>query len=677
MLRPPSFFKPSTPLEERQPPFLIPSSSDNNDPQTPHENTAELKEQIETLTSEHNQTELRYSIQIRRLNEQITHHLTEIQTLKRLQIDKEIIVSNDKNELEIQHTNIINRIQEENEVVTTKVHELENLLSGHEREKQELKQHLYLENEENSRLKQSISSIVSYPDREQKYKNTIAELNTQLEHGSKQIQFLYLRLEALQDIIKLHERNSSQNPNDNVGSLLTTWREKVFELLMHGKMNQIETTALSKQFNLETNQLRNKLNFHQRESELQKLCINEKSAQVASLHQDITIMEGKNNQLSDTINLHRNLVNIYTDSNENSLSQLTHFSHQLDNFCDKQVGIISLLQHRIAFLTERVGFLVDYLRHSQSSLRPTREFAVQTSFPDSVLTHVDTNNEVILSLTRGTLANEIQLLVRERTILQNKLRENSEITKRELKQLKEDSAFEKEELLSQIEQISFANTELSKENEAFRNDLEKFQESSRETEVKIAELKSALVETNRQHNQDRKALLQDLQERHTESLNELENRLREVDENYANLQGQLNTARSNAREEKELALGNMKLENQDLNRRLEEMKLHLQAVEAEKKILSLSFQTIASSQKVIQPTLSQVHSEDHQSKSVREFSPQITEIDNTPIHTPRNEHNTLEVISSEPHSPIHRVPASELVSMVQELAQLSTQVFSL
>ena len=675
MLRPPSFFKPSAPQEERQTRSLIPLPSDNNETQTPRENATGLKEQVNTLTLELNQCELKYSIQIRRLNEQITELLTEIQSLKKLQNEKEIMFSNEKIELEIQNTKRLNGFHEENEVAITRMHELQSLLSEQEREKQEMEQSYYQEKEENSRLKQSIGSIISYPDREVKYKNTITELNTQLEYGCNQIQFLHLRLEALQDILKLQERNLSQNTDDNVRGLLTTWREKVFELLMRGKVNQIETESLAKQFDLESKEFKEKAAHLQNESELQKLCISEKTAQVAFLSEDITIINGKNLQLSGSINLHQNLANQYKNLNENSLSKLTHFSHQLDNFSDKQIGIISLLQHRIAFMTDRVGFLVEYLRHSQSSLKPTRELAVQTSFPDSVLTHVHTNNETILSLTRGTLVNEIQLLVRERTILRNKLRENSEISKRELKQLKEDYFSEKEGLLNQIEQISVENRQLSRENSSFRNDLEKLQESSRDTELKIVELKSTLVETNRQHELDRNLLIQDLQDKHSESLNELENRLAEVHENYKDLQGQLNTAQIKAREEKELALGNLKLEKQDLNRRLEEMRLHLQAVEAEKNILSLTIQTMTSSQKPMQPSI-QVPLENHQAKSVIEFSPQIPEFSNTAINTPRDEQNTFEA-NETCSSPMHRVPASELVSMVQELAQLSTQVFSL
>ena len=669
MLRPPSFFAPSTLREDRQPPSLIPTSFDSNDKHIPYEANSDLQGQVSTLTSELNQCELRYSIEIRRLNEQITHHLTEIQTLKKLQSEKEIAFSNDKNELEIQNANTIDRLHAENETVTSKVWELENLLSKYERDKQEIERNLSLETEENARLKQSISSILSYPDREHRYKSTITELNTQLEHGCNQIHFLQLRLESLQDIIKLHERNVTQHTNTNFGNVLTAWREKVFELLMQKKLNQTDTNDLTKKFNLESKEFRDKLNMIQNEFELQKLCINDKSAQVDGLLQDITIVTERNTQLSDTISVQQNLVNICRDSCENSFSQLTHFSHQLDNYSDKQVGIISLLQHRITFLTDRVGFLVDYHGHSNSRLRPTREFAVQTNFPESVLTHGDTSNELVLSLTRGTLANEIQLLVRERTILRNKLRENSEISKRELKQVREDSAYEKEEFLKQFEQISLEKRQLSNENETLRDNLDTLQESNEHTEIEIAEFKSLLIETKQQHVQERQDSLKDLQRKHTDSLNELENRLREVHENNSTLQDQLNTAHSNAREEKELALNGMKLENQDMKRRLEEMRLHLQAVEAEKNILSLSVQTMTSSQYVTQPT--QIHS----SKSVIQSSPQVTEDNNTPIYTPHDEQITFEAASHS--SPIHRVPTSELVSMVQELAQLSTQVFSL
>ena len=79
-------------------------------------------------------------------------------------------------------------------------------------------------------------------------------------------------------------------------------------------------------------------------------------------------------------------------------------------------------------------------------MRPSHEQVVQNCFPDSCINHVDFCGEDILTLPHGTLVNEIQLLIKERGILRNKMRENSDSSRQELQQFRQNSTLEIERL---------------------------------------------------------------------------------------------------------------------------------------------------------------------------------------------------------------------------------------
>ncbi|KAI6661587.1 hypothetical protein LOD99_13460 [Oopsacas minuta] len=672
MLRPPSFFKSITPSEDKQPQtFQFVTDHISTDPQISKENVSKLENQIHILTSEHDQNTRLHSIQIQELNEQITQQFSDIEFLKKAQNDRKFAFTNEKNDLEREYIDKFDTIHAENETHLSKINELENIITEQQQYKQEIEQQIYAEKEENIRLKQSLNSIVSYPEREKEYTDTIAELNTQVDYNLKQILFLNLRLESLQDILKIQERNVTQNSDESVGNLLTAWRGKVFELLMRSKFSQIETESSAKHFAFESNTFKDKISKLENETELQKLCINERSAQVDSLCEDITVITARNNQLSICINSHESLQTLFNQSAQNSFSQMTKLSSLLDNFNAPFVSKITLLQHRITFLKDRIGFLVDYFRDNQSRLKPSCDQAVQTNFPNSCLNHIDSSREGILSLTHGTLANEIQMLVRERSILRNKMKENSDISKQEIQQIKQQSNIEIEKLQNDFEQIQKENIKICQENVFSQNELEKLQKTNQENENKIQNLEANMFDNNVRYEQERKLLRQNLQETHSESLNELENRLNEVNQNYSELQHQLNEALSNAQEQKELAIGNLKIENQDLQRKLEETRLHLQAMEAEKNTLSISLRNMQK----LQPIKLPEHSiEDPLPTSTPELLTQnIPEtIDTAPIDS-----ETYNLSNEIPTAPKHTVPASELFSMVQELTQLSSQIFSL
>ena len=666
MLRPPSFFKSIPPKADNRPqssPF--PSENKIPDPQ----NATKLRDQAITLTTEH-------SIQIRELNQRISLHLTDIQNLKTSLYDREIAFSREKNDLESDFKNTVNAIEEEKETFLGKIHELESILTQQQHDKHDREQQIRSEKEENVRLKQSINSIVTYPEREREYKSTITELSTQLEHSLKQIQFLNLRLDAFQDILKLQERNLAQNSNESIANLLAMWREKVFELLIRNKYIQIDTDSNTKCFEFQFISYQDKICKLENESELQKLCVNERSVQIESLYEDLTAVSAKNRQLVVSINSHQSLEKVFKHTTQNNLAKLSKLSHLISNLYEDNAGKITLLLHRVSFLKDRVGFLVDYLGQNRARLRPSHEQAVQTCFPDSCINHVDFCGEDILTLPHGTLVNEIQLLIRERGILRNKMRENSDSSKQELQQFRQNSTLEIERLRNELEMIQQGNLNVTKENEFYQNEIEKLEINNRENEMKIQNLQSRLLENNSHSERERNLLRQDLQQKHSESLNELENRLHEVNQNYCQVQEQLSEAYRTADEQKELAIGNLKIENQDLKRKLEETRLHLQAMEAEKSILSSSLRTIKLSQNTKQPLIQSANLIQELSTE----SPLLTSLAELPQSrfdddTPLDDNEDTSQIPSTPNN--HMVPAREIVSMVQELTQLSSQIFSL
>lgn len=662
MLRPPSYFKPTTSQADNRPQSSpLPTENKVPDPL----NTTRLQDQLITLTTEH-------TLEIKELNQQITQYLTDIQNLKTSLSDREIAFSREKNDLEREYKNTINTTQEENDTFLGKIHELESILTQQQYDRQEREQQIQSEKEENIRLKQSINSIVTYPEREQEYKSTITELNTQVEHSLKQIQFLNLRLDALQDILELQERNLTQNSNESIENLLAMWRGKVFELLIRKKCIQIDTDTNTERLEFQFRSYQDKICKLENESELQKLCINERSVQIESLYEDLTAVSTKNRQLVASISSYQNLEKEFKQTTQNNLTKLSKLSRLVNNLYEENASKITLLLHRISFLKDRVGFLVDCLIHNRTRLKPSHEQAVQTCFPDSCLHHVELCGEDILSLPHGTLVNEIQLLVRERGILRKKLRENSDSSKQELQQFKQDSTLEIEGLRNELRVIQQGNFNVTQENQFFQSEIEKLEKNNQENEMKIQNLHSKLLENNSHHEQERSFLRQDLQQKHSESLNELENRLHEVNQNYCQVQGQLSEAYRTADEKKELAIGNLKIENQDLRRKLEETRVHLQAMEAEKSILSSSLRTIKSSQNSKQPLIQSAN-------LIQELSIEsplqtlLTELPHDDDTPPDANGNPIQV----PSTPNHIVPARELVSMVQELTQLSSQIFSL
>ena len=664
MLRPPSFFKFITPQTDNRP-KSSPLPTENKIPDPP--NATELQDKLITLTTAH-------SIQIRELDQQIAQHLNDIQSLKFSLNEREIGFSRERIDLEREHKNTINAIEEEKELFLAKIHELESILTQQQHDKQEREQQIQSEKEVNIRLKQSINSIVTYPEREQQYKSSITELNTQIEHSLKQIQLLNLRLDALQDILKLQERNLTQNSDESIGNLLAIWRDKVFELLIHKKYIQIDSHSNTKRFEFQFRVYQDKVCKLENELELQKLCVNERSVQIESLYEDLTAVSVKNRQLVVSINSFQSLEKVFKHTTQTNLAKLSKLSQLINNLYEDNVGKITLLLHRIAFLRDRVGFLVDYLGENRNRLKPGHERAVQTCFPDSCLNHVDFLGEDILSLPHGTLVNEIQLLMRERGILRNKMRENSDSSKQELQQIRQASTVEIERLRNELETLQQGNINCTIENDFFQSEIEKFELINRENEIKIQNLQSQLLENNSHFEQERNLLRQDLQQKHSESLNELENRLHEVNQDYCQVQEQLGEAYRTADEQKELAIGNLKIENQDLRRKLEETRLHLQAMEAEKSILTSSLRTIKSSQTTKQPQIQstnliqELSTESSLLTSLAELS-QCSHEGETPLND--NGDNNI------PSTPNQIVPARELVSMVQELSQLSSQIFSL
>ena len=694
MLRPPSYYQNSSATDDcdsskkLNPQRGARSTSNQSDiaindiacTSSPHDQMDELRRQIDLLTIELNRSELSYSTQIRELNEQITLYLTDIQVLKSAQDQRGTQFLSEKHNLEEKFSNEIELMRGENNIALERMKELEILLSRLESEKQDLEQKIYLENEENTRLKLSLNSITTYPDREESYKISIEELTTQLEHETKQIQFLNLRLEALQDILKLQEKNMVQNSTESFENVLTTWRGKVFELLMRERIIKYNSDQNQRLINKEFECFTERIARLENESDLQKLSINEKSAQVASLSEEIILANCSNSKLLNCVSCYRESDKTCKVNLTNILTQLRTFSDTIDNLCGKKLTVFGNMHHRIMFISERVSFLVGYLTNHQSRLKPQREVATQTIFPDSCLVQNEQiDSERINLLSHGTLVNEVQLLIRDRSILQNKLRDSSDMAMRKFEVMCENTNLEKEKLLSEISELNFDKNKLIEENGVYQEDLEKFKLDCEKNEDIRNDLERELEQNKREHEKQRKDILEELQARHSESLKDLDNRLREMCQNYTEQQEKARIAENNTQREVDLAVRNFQIENQDLKRKLEEMRIHLQAVESEKIMLSRSLQTLTTTNSSLThpcPLTKNISIQTmHKVSSVQPLENYSFHPDNE--SSASTDHRLVKTKESNPASSNHMVSASELYSLVQDITELSSHVLSM
>lgn len=672
MLRPPSYF---------QSPNILPQVNDVT--------TDTLSQSCPHIPSELNPINLQSNNQIisqlqnevKSLNKEISERTTNNVKSQHSNIeDKFALADENVSKLAESQTKHLGSIKfyellSENSNLKTKFTQFEDTIQKLENDKRNLVQKIEFEKCEKEKLKEAHIDYDSFKIQEEKYLQKIAELQDKTYQSVKQCHFLNIQLESLQEIMKLHESKLTNDLEESRRNIISLWRVKVFTLLTQKKIAEFDIQRFEQDIETECQDLRILNQDLESEKALLLLTLNAKSAEIDSLQHSLKITEtgidkkteeneylvGDNQQLKHTLNLTKSMI--------------INFNSQLNEFAISKKSVLSNFQQRLLFLTKRVNFLVDYISQQKFGVK-SAEKSVQVSFPDSAF--FDDNEQhhgsAIGGLTHGNLVNEVSFLMRERSILQGKLKEISNGCEDKLQTIQNNSAIEISNLSDNLAELS--QTLVSKNEIIAQNEEKTFQLSNLNSGLseQMTRLQYDFENLKLQHKNDLSHTVLELQTTHCEKIREMEFKLSEYTLNLQNSRSEFKQLQDNFSYERELAVTIVKLEKEALERKITDLKLHIQAIEAEKYLLRSNSQK--SNAKFFASKNSQTQSQhmvlmnENLCLSGVQTDAQILNVDAMQILEDKKMSETVDNKETE-------VPVADFYNILNEVTQLSNKVFSM
>ncbi|XP_065055430.1 coiled-coil alpha-helical rod protein 1-like [Rhopilema esculentum] len=362
--------------------------------------------------------------------------------------------------------------------------------------------------------------------------NTLTEDNSQLKETcaslESAVQFLNIHVSSLNNVIKIQEtellRDGTLLGGERIKRALSTWREKVFSLLVQLKSLEIldrdSTQKLQNQlkdFKKQSQENKTKIELleaHLAEKnadlEVKSSQIRALSVEVSSLQEKLSKQEQKNEKASICVASIKNKIEVF----EKLLSE------KFEPIENKLMGLRSLA-NRVTFAHKRLGVIKDLFDRKEAHLKSKFE-KIKSSGKD------DEGEEELTGYDKKSLLAEIEHLTNDRKVLTDQVRRDTEKLTTLEKKMKDEYEVK---LKSRNEVIERLETELElsqNKNEELRYEISIMDTEHAELNKEITNLKFDLERAKSEFEKEIDSQLGNQSEKHFEESSKMERMISET-----------------------------------------------------------------------------------------------------------------------------------------------------
>nr|XP_039266900.1 coiled-coil alpha-helical rod protein 1-like [Styela clava] len=389
----------------------------------------------------------------RKMEELKVQHVKKIETIESCHQDEITQLNNNLTEKVNSHNNIVEALNQDIERLKKSCEDMNKSLENKISENQNLEidlnnvQHTLEASEKTcEKHQEKVNQLQVYIGQQQsedyersqwknhknQYENNIVALQSEKESLNKTLELQNVRLQSITKILTTQEEaiqaNAKSFSSGNIKGnpehvVIRRWREKVFELMVQLKSNEISTKNIQNKYTLAEKDLEEKLEEEQRVSVILENQLCECKAQLEMQERENSSLSGSNHHLTEKLKeteqtiaqLEESLVSMSENVAKSTGNLSQEFQTKFSSLSEKTIH----LEQRIMFASNRLRTVQDLMLRKdniwRAKLKQIREDHESVQKEEGILTQAE----------RPDLVAEISQLTKERDTLSQRLSSDS------------------------------------------------------------------------------------------------------------------------------------------------------------------------------------------------------------------------------------------------------------
>ncbi|XP_033643565.1 coiled-coil alpha-helical rod protein 1-like isoform X1 [Asterias rubens] len=337
-----------------------------------------------------------------------------------------------------------------------------------------------------------------------KQRKKIKELERDVENQRSAVQLLNVRLSSATEILTIQESELSRVKGESVDNgkklqiLLTRWREKVFELLVQLKSQDIVEETITRNHkwqvaDLDENiiSLRNKCQLLEHtiadrdaQLELERVEFQSLQEELMSVQQVAELLDSKLNGYEEAVPRLASLLQSF---------QVTHNGHE--EKLNTASAKLASFDHRVSFAVSRINILKGLLARKDAIRRLGEEDKLVNQSEQTVGNKIDEGDKDSESnrLTYQELAMELHRVTHERDALATRIKQDTETMQQQYDTIKSKFESRQEQDASMIQELQLQVQQQSKSLESISTKLDRAETECQESTKSASKLKMELA----------------------------------------------------------------------------------------------------------------------------------------------------------------------------------------